>query len=78
MPTILRSGPYRFFFYSSNGVEPPHIHVEREEKIAKLWLNPLRVQSGGGFSQHELMRIRRLVDQHQDEILGTWNDYFRR
>ncbi|MGH7393728.1 MAG: DUF4160 domain-containing protein, partial [Candidatus Rokuibacteriota bacterium] len=38
MPTVLRSGPYRFFFYSGDGGEPPHIHVEREDNTAKFWL----------------------------------------
>ena len=28
MPTILRVGPYRFFFYASDRAEPMHVHVE--------------------------------------------------
>jgi len=28
MPTVLRVGRYRFFFYSSEGIRPPHIPVE--------------------------------------------------
>ena len=44
MPTVLRIGPYRFFFYSADGSEPPHIHVEKENKVAKYWLNPIRLQ----------------------------------
>jgi hypothetical protein len=38
MPTVLRLGPYRFFFYAGDGVEPPHVHIERDEKAAKFWL----------------------------------------
>src|SRR5438270_11724045 len=30
LPSVLRSGPYRFFFYSADQDEPPHIHVERD------------------------------------------------
>jgi hypothetical protein len=45
MPTVLRIGPYRFFFYAGDRDEPPHIHVEREDKIAKCWLNPIRLWS---------------------------------
>jgi hypothetical protein len=41
MPTVLRSGPYRFHFYSGDAEEPPHVHVERDEKTAKFWLAPL-------------------------------------
>jgi len=25
MPTVLRSGPYRLYFYSNENDEPPHI-----------------------------------------------------
>ncbi|WP_422447088.1 DUF4160 domain-containing protein [Thermoanaerobacterium sp. DL9XJH110] len=27
MPTVLKEGKYRFFFFSNEGTEPPHIHV---------------------------------------------------
>lgn len=44
MPTVLRSGPYRFFFYAGDRDEPPHVHVERGEAIAKFWLSPVKLQ----------------------------------
>ncbi|MBM5817670.1 MAG: DUF4160 domain-containing protein, partial [Cyanobacteria bacterium K_Offshore_surface_m2_239] len=28
MPTILRSGPYRIYFYSHEPNEPPHVHID--------------------------------------------------
>lgn len=28
MPTVRRIGSARFFFYSNEGTEPPHIHVK--------------------------------------------------
>jgi hypothetical protein len=28
MPTVLRVGRYRFFFFSNEGQELPHIHVK--------------------------------------------------
>ena len=51
MPTVLRDGPYRFFFYSGDREEPPHVHVERERNVAKFWLSEVRLQSSGGFSR---------------------------
>jgi hypothetical protein len=36
MPTVLRIGPYRFYFYSHDGAEPRHIHVERDGQSAKF------------------------------------------
>jgi hypothetical protein len=76
MPTVLRIGPFRFFFYSSDGDEPPHIHVERDDKIAKFWLDPVRLQNSGGFARTEISRIQRMTLEHQNELLEAWNDFF--
>lgn len=58
MPTVLKAGPYRFFFYASDRNEPPHAHVEQDNRIAKFWLDPIRLQWSGGFSRFEIERIR--------------------
>ena len=36
MLTVSTIGAYRFFFYSGDSDEPPHVHVEREHMKAKL------------------------------------------
>ena len=77
MPTVLRVGPYRFFFYAGDRDEPPHGHVEREDKIAKFWLDPIRLQRSGGFSRTEVGRIQKLVSNHQTQLLEAWHAYFR-
>lgn len=74
MPTVLRSGPYRLFFYAGDGQEPPHVHVERDNGVAKLWLDPVRVQKDVGFRPAELRRIQRIVEEHQSELMEAWND----
>ena len=56
MPTVLRVGPYRFFFYAGDRDEPPHVHIERDDKLAKFWLDPFRLQSNTGFARAELGR----------------------
>ena len=76
MPAVLRTGPYRLFFYSGDGGEPPHVHVERDDDTAKFWLEPVRLQSSGGFRPAEIRRIHRLVEQHRDELLRSWHGYF--
>ena len=76
MPTVLRVGPYRFFFYAGDRDEPPHVHVEHEDKIAKFWLDPIRLQKSGRFNRAEIGRIQRLIGEHQAELLEAWNDYF--
>lgn len=77
MPTVLRHGPHRFFFYASDRDEPSHIHAERNDNVAKFWLDPVRLQSSGGFSRVEIGQIEKLVTQHQQTLLEGWNEYFR-
>ena len=76
MPTVLRVGPYRFFFYASDRQEPPHVHVERDDKVAELWLRPARLERSGGFSRREINRIQKLVETNVETLLRSWNEYF--
>jgi len=78
MPTILRIGPYRFFFYASDGCEPMHIHVEKDDQVAKYWLDPVRLQASGGFSRLELKQTKKIIAENQKVIIEAWNDYFGR
>ena len=76
MPTVLRIGPYRFFFYTGDRFEPPHIHVERESDRAKVWLDPVRLQESGGFRRNEIARILELVRVNELTLIRAWNEYF--
>jgi hypothetical protein len=76
MPTVLEDGPYSFAFFSSDGGEPPHIHVKRDLQIAKFWLEPLALAKNCGFAGHELNRIARLVTKHEQNLLEAWHEYF--
>ena len=76
MPTVLRSGPYRFYFYAGDQAEPPHIHVERDENEAKYWLDPVRLARSFGFPAKELNTIERLVLANQQLLLERWNEFF--
>ena len=76
MPTVLRIGPHRFFFYSNEGTEPPHVHVRRDRNLAKFWLAPIALASVTGFAAHELRRIERHVAENRERILEVWNEHF--
>ena len=76
MPTVLRIGPYRFFFFAGDRDEPVHIHIEREDKVAKFWLDPVRLQSSGGFSRNEIIRIQKVVGDYQTQLREAWDAYF--
>ena len=54
MPTVLRVNGFRFFFFSNEGGEPAHVHVEREDSYAKFWLNPVALEASSGFRSDEL------------------------
>ena len=76
MPTIDRVGPYRVFFYSNEGNEPAHVHVQRARLLAKFWLNGVALASSRGFSAHELTAIERIVADKQAEYMEKWKEYF--
>ncbi len=78
MPTILRIGPYRFFFYSNERGEPPHIHIQRERSLAKFWLNPVALASSTRFPPKDIRELNKLVEANRKELLEAWNEYFAR
>jgi len=78
MPAVFRDGPYRFFFYASDRDEPYHIHVERDEKVAKYWLDPIRLRNSGGLDRLELKQIPSIVEKSQESLMEAWNEYFSR
>src|SRR5690349_20540661 len=75
IPTVLRIGPYRFYFYSHEPNEPPHIHVDRDNLSAKFWLQLVELARNRGFSSKELGRIRKLIIQYQAEFLEAWDEH---
>ena len=76
MPTVLRHGPYRFFFYSSDRFEPQHVHVERDNNVAKFWLDPIRMEISGNFKRAEIRDIERVIVENQTRLLESWDAYF--
>ena len=76
MPSVLRSGPYRFYFYSSDRGEPPHVHVARDASVAKFWLDPVRLAWSRGFSATELRKTEAIVAENVQELLEAWNAFF--
>jgi hypothetical protein len=75
MPTILRIGPYRFYFYSNEKGEPPHIHVQRERFLAKFWLTPIALAGSKRFASHELRVIQEHVEENREIFLEAWNEH---
>lgn len=76
MPTILKIEGFRFFFFSNEGQEPPHVHVEKGDAYAKIWLDPVRVAHTEGLTRAEMRRMRELTSQHETSFLEAWNEHF--
>lgn len=76
MPSVLTIGPYTFLFFSSDGPEPPHIHVRRDRAVAKFWLEPIALAKNRGLRQHELREVERLIQEHRTFLIRAWHDYF--
>jgi hypothetical protein len=76
MPTVLRVGRFRFFFFSNEGNEPPHIHVKAGGDECKFWLISVQLAANFGFNSSELNEIRQIVEDHQNELEEAWSEYF--
>ena len=76
MPTVLRWGPFRAFFYSNEGGEPAHVHVRAGDREAKFWLHDLSIAANAGFSAHELGDIIRHLKVHRETLQTAWHEYF--
>jgi hypothetical protein len=76
MPTIDDIGPYKFFFYSAEGTEPPHVHVRRDRATAKFWLDPVRLARSRGFEGHELRTVHKLIEDNRQRMLEAWHEHF--
>ncbi len=75
-PTIHREGPFRFFFYSHEAREPPHVHVERDDAIAKIWLHDGAIADSGGLPSRDLQRVVAIVMAHRDCFTEAWHEHF--
>lgn len=78
MPTLLVVAGLRFYFFSDERQEPPHVHVRKGDSVAKLWLLPVDLVFSRGFNRAELRRIRELTFEHQAFFVERWNEYFGR
>ena len=76
MPTVLRLGPYRFFFYSLETGEPPHIHIEDGNRTAKFWLEPVELARSQGLRNHDLSKLRLMVIENRLRFLEAWYEHF--
>lgn len=78
MPTLLLAEGFRFHFFSLEGSEPPHVHVRKGGGKAKFWLSPVELVHSRGLTKAELRRARELTEEHAQDFLERWQEYFHR
>jgi hypothetical protein len=76
IPTILRVDGYRFYFFSHEPNEPPHIHVDKAGATLKAWLDPVALAKSRGYRPREIDAILALVAEHRQLLLEAWHEYF--
>ena len=72
MPSVLRIRGFNFFFFSHEGNEPVHIHVQKGDGAAKFWLNPVRLAKNDGFKKQELRAIIGMLEKHEQQLIKAW------
>lgn len=53
-----------------------HVHVERDQSMAKFWLEPVRLDKSHGLGRTEIGRIERLIAENEAFLLRAWHEYF--
>ncbi len=76
MPTVLRWNGYRFYFFSNEGTEPPHIHVDKAGCTAKFWLDTPSLARNVGFSGREVAELSAKVVEQRETFEEAWRAYF--
>ena len=76
MAPSVRIGPYRVRFYASDRGERPHVHVLRDNLMAKIWLDTLSVAENRGFGEREIRQVRRTIRERREAFLEHWHDFF--
>ena len=77
MPEIFRFFGFSFFFYSREH-EPPHIHVEGKDTMAKFEWDGTKfvLKEKNNLKTGDLKKIKTAVDENADLIIRRWNEYF--
>ncbi|MBV5279198.1 MAG: DUF4160 domain-containing protein [Campylobacteraceae bacterium] len=75
MPTVLKIDGFRFFFFSDEHM-PVHIHVEKGDGYMRVELETLKVTNRQNFTKSDERKIMTIIQEHQNELIGAWNEYF--
>ena len=76
-PTVFKYKNYRFLFFSREESRI-HIHVVSPEGEAKFWITPkILLVKNFGFSKKQVSELKKIVEEHRNEIKDAWTKHFR-
>ena len=52
------------------------VELERDRKVAKFWIDPVRLQRSGGFGRAEIARVHKIIVTNRERLMEAWNEYF--
>jgi Domain of unknown function (DUF4160) len=76
MPTLLIWRGHKFRFYASDMPEPPHVHIVKDGKSAKVWLRSLEIEYLQGYNEREMRELIAVIAENREAWIGAWNDFF--
>ena len=71
MPGFKEEGFY-VYFVEFDLAELPHVHIEKEGKTAKYWIDRLELFDAGRFKGHELTKLEKLLKRRRRYLLELW------
>jgi len=75
-PTVFNEDGYRYFFFSREESRM-HVHILSGKGEAKFWLKPeIELAKNYHFTRKQLEHIESFIEEHYDEFINAWNDYF--
>jgi hypothetical protein len=73
-PTVFIAKGFRFYFFSLK--RRACTCISKEQMGTKFWLEPeIELAMQHGLPPHRVSEIRRLVEEHEDEIRNAWQQH---
>lgn len=67
-PKFRQQNGYTFKIFS-NEEERMHVHVLKDNKEAKIWLEPLiKIAHNNGFNEHEMSQILKITEEYGEQF----------
>ncbi len=76
-PTVFNEDGYRYFFFSREESRM-HVDITSGDGEAKFWLEPnIELANNYHYSKKHLKKVEAFIEEHNDEIISAWQQYFR-